>query len=487
MIKLFIFVFILSIWHSFLFYGKELGLSVILFILPLLGITFYVLKKWDKIERIYGLFFIIPIILLSCCYFIYDNYFFKMLNVIVIPFLFLLMYIITIRPSFKVFNLVKDCFALLLAGPLGCVFDVIEIVLESLFSFIKLSKNSKKRIKSFLLILPVVIVILWLLISADMVFDSMIGDFFRGIYGTLEYYFSGNLFGRVILIVIIFLYISSTFYFIVLDYLDFVPDARIDEINDSSKIVRKFKLDIDTIQMLFVVLSIIYVIFDFIQIKSLMFHSVSSNINYAEYARQGFFQLMFVSLINLGLILFSKKYYNCENKDKVRFLKVVSLLMIVLTFVIILSSFLRMNLYESQYGYTLLRLLVYITLITEIILLVPTSLYIIKNNYNILKAYMVILISVYVIINFINVDKVIAIRNIKRYYDKKDIDIEYLENYSSDNLGELVKFYKKVDDKEVKDSLENYFKELNLFISCDGIQEFNISKCKGEELLKKYK
>ena len=100
-----------------------------------------------------------------------------------------------------------------------------------------------------------------------------------------------------------------------MDYLDFVPDACIDEINDSSKKVRKFKLDIDTIQMLFVVLSIIYVIFDFIQIKSLMFHSVSSNINYAEYARQGFSQLMFVSVINLGLILFSKK-------NTVHFLKV---------------------------------------------------------------------------------------------------------------------------------------------------------------------
>lgn len=79
MAKLFIFVFILSIWHSFLFYGKELGLSVMLFILPLLGIIFYVLKKWNKVERRSGLFFVIPIILLSCCYFIYDNYFLRCL------------------------------------------------------------------------------------------------------------------------------------------------------------------------------------------------------------------------------------------------------------------------------------------------------------------------------------------------------------------------------------------------------------------------
>ena len=38
------------------------------------------------------------------------------------------------------------------------------------------------------------------------------------------------------------------------------------------------------------------------------------NINYADYARQGFFQLMFVSVINLIVILVTKKYAAKNNK-----------------------------------------------------------------------------------------------------------------------------------------------------------------------------
>ena len=59
--------------------------------------------------------------------------------------------------------------------------------------------------------------------------------------------------------------------------------------------------------------------------------------------------------------------------------------MVFLTLIIIVSSFYRMNLYEQAYGYTLLRLGVYVALITEGILLIPTVVYIVKDKINILN------------------------------------------------------------------------------------------------------
>ena len=256
------------------------------------------------------------------------------------------------------------------------------------------------------------------------------------------------------------------------------------EYKEEDNKIKKFKLDIDTVKMLFVVLSIIYVLFDIIQIKSLILHSVSYDINYSEYARQGFFQLMVVSFINLFLLLFSKKYYN-EDKVNVRFFKIISLLIIGLTFVIIISSFMRMNLYESHYGYTFLRLLVYIVLITEIIMLIPTVIYILRDNYNVFWRYFVIIICVYVITNYINIDYVIAYRNVDRYYEVKDIDLKYLENGGADNLSVLFEFYSNVKDKEIKSDLEEYFSNLNLYD--DGFQEFNLSRNRGNNLIKKLK
>ena len=84
-----------------------------------------------------------------------------------------------------------------------------------------------------------------------------------------------------------------------------------------------------------------------------------------------------------------------------------------------------MFLYEQEFGYTLLRLLVYISLFTETICLIPTIIYIIKDKFNIVQSYMIILITMYVIINYINIDKIIAVNNIDRYYKKKDIDLVY--------------------------------------------------------------
>ena len=103
------------------------------------------------------------------------------------------------------------------------------------------------------------------------------------------------------------------------------------------------KRDLFTIKFLFIVLNIIYVVFDFIQIKSLLLHSVASNINYAEYARQGFFQLMIVSVINIAIILISKKFENKDNEKEFKFIKAMGILMVLLTIVIIISSFLRMQ------------------------------------------------------------------------------------------------------------------------------------------------
>ena len=145
----------------------------------------------------------------------------------------------------------------------------------------------------------------------------------------------------------------------------------------------------------------------------------------------------------------------------------------------------RMNLYESHYGYTFLRLLVYIVLITEIIMLIPTVIYILRDNYNVFWRYFVIIICVYVITNYINIDYVIAYRNVDRYYEVKDIDLKYLENGGADNLSVLFEFYSNVKDKEIKSDLEEYFSNLNLYD--DGFQEFNLSRNRGNNLIKKLK
>jgi len=123
--------------------------------------------------------------------------------------------------------------------------------------------------------------------------------------------------------------------------------------------------------------------------------------------------------------------------------------------------------------------MVYITLITEVILLIPTVFYIIKDKINIVKYYMIILTVVYTLFGLSPIDYIIAKRNINRYYNDKKLDIEYLENYSYDNLSLLVDLYNDTDDKEIKDSLYTYFDILKNDAKINGFQEYNISRDLG--------
>ena len=157
--------------------------------------------------------------------------------------------------------------------------------------------------------------------------------------------------------------------------------------------------------------------------------------------------------------------------------------MVFLTIIIIASSFIRMNMYEVAYGYTLLRLLVYVTLFTLVILLIPTTFYIFNSNVNILKQFIIIIVSIYTVLSLSPISYFIAYKNINRYYKTDKIDIEYLENYNYDNISLLLEFYDRSND--FKEDLDSYFKEM-WFREKNDIFEYNISRYSSRIELNKY-
>ena len=112
-----------------------------------------------------------------------------------------------------------------------------------------------------------------------------------------------GIFIRVILIVCVFIYLSSFFY-IITRYDEYFVDEEVKEENKS--------VDSTTFKMVLTSLNVIYLVFCIIQINSLFMQK--TNINYADYARQGFFQLMVVSVINL-IVIFCLLYTSPTPRD----------------------------------------------------------------------------------------------------------------------------------------------------------------------------
>ncbi len=460
-----IYIFLLTILHSVLFFDKSLGINVITFITPLLIFLVMILKDNKKIKNKKGLFLIIPITLISLSYLIYDNEFIEWFNPIVIVLLTLSMYIISIRPTNNIIRFIKDGIHLLFE-PLGCIGKFYNIVCLKIGEFLKLSETGKKKLKSLLIVIPIVIVILLLLCSADLIFKTYFDDLFK----LLEKIKIDTIIGRIIIGLIVFTCIGATTNYLLFNFK-----------HDKNKKDKKLNIDSYTIKLLLTILNVIYIVFDFIQIKSLMLHQVAKSINYAEYARSGFFQLMFISLINITIILISK-----HEKEETKYTKAMSIIMILLTLVIIISSSLRMYLYESAYGYTLLRLLVYATLLTETVLLIPTVIYITNSKVNIFKYYLIIITTAYTILCLTPLDYIIANNNINKYYKDKKIDLLYLENYHSDNIPLLIEFMQQTNNKWHKEELDTYLR-VNDFYKTKSVVEFNISKHKAENKIFEYK
>ena len=166
--KYFKWIFLLAIIHSILFYNKELGLSVILFTIPLLIFFIFILKTNNLIKNKYGLLLTIPIILLSLTYFIYHNSFFSLLNVLVTPILLVIMFIMTINHSSSLTKFLEDILEIIF-GPFKFLGDFISQIEDYIFSKIKISNQTKIILKSLIIVLPISFIILYLLSSADMI------------------------------------------------------------------------------------------------------------------------------------------------------------------------------------------------------------------------------------------------------------------------------------------------------------------------------
>ena len=59
---------ILSLTQSILFYGKQIGISMLIFEIVCNGIILFVLNKKEKIQNKAGLWLMVPIVLLSSTY-----------------------------------------------------------------------------------------------------------------------------------------------------------------------------------------------------------------------------------------------------------------------------------------------------------------------------------------------------------------------------------------------------------------------------------
>ena len=480
----------LSLWQSLLFWKQDLGISVLLFTIPIIWITTKLLKGNIKNKK--ALLISIPIIVLSSTYFIFDNLTFYLINIVLVPILYLIMVIWAIS-DFQIKSIIYKII-LMIFEPLNYIGDVIRAVLKEFNPKEKDEQIGEKKeknniFKAVCFTGTIALIVIGLLCSADNEFAKIFSTIFKDI----NIFNVSELTGRIIIIIIAFFYFAGFF----MNMLD--KENGLKEFEKDEKTEKKESY---TIRMMITVLNLVYLVFCFTQIKVLF---TEQNIKYSEFARKGFFQLMIVSLINIVMILKANNKNLKETEKQEKYKKTMCIVMVIFTLIIIISAFARMTLYQQNYGYTRLRILVDYTLITEIILLIPTIIYILKNKIDLIKTYFVIIITMYCLVNFINIDKIIMKNNFNRYKETGYIDLNYLmEMNNSDLIEQLLelkdtefKYSEKAysqsdtDKQEIQEQIGKQQRELNGYLASwkksfnetHTLAEFNLPKMRAKSIL----
>lgn len=341
------------------------------FSLILIG-NIIILKNNEYINK-KAYYFLIPISLILLSGMIleidYNNMF---LNIIILPILFMMFFFTLTNKNYKI-----------TFSNLSLVFKIFP---KDLFYNLKTLESGAKNgdIKKITnIILGIIIggilalVILSLLISADDYFGIFIRNLSR------------------------FLPINTSNIALLVIYFSVLFSISLNIIKNKTLKIKKVIYKKHESTMIITILSIINLVFVLFLVSELSrltnnFLQIPMEYTYSSYAREGFFQLLFITVINFSVITYLLYKTECVKQSKV--VKSLIYLLIGFSIILIMNSYYRMFLYIGHYGFTILRLQVILFLAMELSIFAVILKKLIKGLiHNDAMIYLVIMTFFYII------------------------------------------------------------------------------------------
>lgn len=297
----------------------------------------------------------------------------------------------------------------------------------------KLNKKGLYVLLGLVIAVPLFLIVLLLLAGADAVFRQMTKSLFDAInFGSIM-----NVLFR-----IAFLFFAS---YALISYL--CKKSIREEVRDRRNGEPILAITVTSL------LTVLYLFFSGIQIAGLFLGKMQlpEGYTYAMYAREGFFQLLAVSILNLIIVLVALSFFR-ESK----LLKWILTVMSLCTFIMIASSAMRMMIYIMYYYLTFLRILVLWGLALLAVLFVGVIISIFKEEFPLFRYSMLVVTVLYLGLSFAHPDFIIAKVNVANtenagvrdpevfeIFDPYD-DYSYLSNLSADAAPVLVPYLKQL-------------------------------------------
>jgi hypothetical protein len=443
---------------DYLFYGKEFGVSYPLFVCVFYALYFWGLRSKLAFHWGFEWLLLIPICLLSLTYALFANPAFQVLNALFIPVLIAAQTYLAINPhkrtwiSVPLIGRMLDHVMVQSFRHFGTAFLTVGLLLPRNRTDTSQYRTLFKVLLGLLISLPLLLVVIALLASADTVFAQAI----RWLPRLLDNIRMGELLVRGFWIIVLSLLLFGYLWGLLNPRHRGENEKYDGDADNGEEAPQRLYMDPVVVTTVLIVVNLVYVMFTAIQF-SYFFAAhegiLPAGINYAEYARRGFMELVVVTVINFNVLLASIRFLRRDNSSLYLMIKIMLTLLIGCTLVMLFSAFSRLSLYETAYGYTYIRLLVHAFMIFLGILLLLAFYKIWRERSPLHKQYIVVALVAYVIVNYMNIDAIITENNIQRYKDSGKIDAAYLGRLSYDAVPLLVQLIKEQQKQEMGNQL----------------------------------
>ncbi|MCX4515234.1 DUF4173 domain-containing protein [Streptomyces sp. NBC_01619] len=162
-----------------------------------------------------------------------------------------------------------------------------------------------------------------------------------------------------------------------------------------------------------------------------------TGLTYAEYARQGFWQLLWATLLTLLVIGLALRWAPREGANDRTLVRAVLGTLCVLTLVVVASALRRLDLYVDAYGLTRLRISVAameLWLGVVLVLIIAAGLF---GSRWLPRTVVGSAAAAVLAFGLVSPDALVAERNVQRYERTDKIDISYLQDLSADAVPAL--------------------------------------------------
>lgn len=347
------------------------------------------------------------------------------------------------------------------------------------FSIFKGKSRSKNVLYAFLgllLALPLTLVVVWLLMSSDDTFKNVMSGF-----SEFMPRLSFSIFWELLFAVPIAMYLFGALCSVKepareysLTKADSSPEYRF-----LPPVISYFAVT---------PICVFYFIYIIVQIKNIA-DAFGKNIGYADFARNGFFELCAIAVINLGVITIMQTFTKRNEYDKKPLaLRVYCVIIPVFTLMIIATAMTKMFMYIGRYGMTMLRMYTSWFMILLALIFIPIIVLQIKD-FPIWKTLFAVFSVMFAVLCFGNFEGNIAVYNINAYQSGmiEKIDVAEFEELGIAAVAPAYELYRECEDEQLADLLSAFIhgrlwddKEQS------GFAYFSIPRAMAQKVFPKY-